>query len=112
MEGYTFINDIELMTDLLTLMVENPTNWFEKFTKLHPRYTQNEIEDTVHEINGMSLAYLYRIAESMYIEEMNGRPTGLKISSEAAKTAITNALKLLPECEADEFNEACESMGC
>ena len=112
MEGYTFINDIELMTDLLTLIVENPNNFFEKFAKSHPRYTQNEIEDTVHEINGMSLAYLYRTAENMHIEEMNGRETGLKIDSETAKTAIINAVNTLPECEADEFNEACKSMGC
>lgn len=112
MEGYTFINDIELMTDLLTLMVENPDNWFEKFAKSHQRYTQNEIEDTVKEISGQSLADLYRIAENMHIEEMNGRDTGLVIDSQTAKDAIVLALSLLPDVESRAFEDACESMGC
>lgn len=108
----TFITDIEVMTDLLTLMVDNPKGFAEEFAKCHPNYSENEIEDTVHEINGMSLAYLYRTSENMHIEEMNGRDTGLVIDSQTAKDAIVLALSLLPDCESRAFEDACESMGC
>lgn len=108
----TFITDIEVMTDLLTLMVDNPKGFAEEFAKRHPNYSENEIEDTVKEISGQSLADLYRIAENMHIEEMNGRETGLKINSETAKDAIVLALSLLPDCESRAFEDACESMGC
>ena len=107
-----FIDDIEKMTDLLTFIVENPKGWKEQFMESYSYLTEEEVDETVKEINGQSLAYLYRTAENMYIEEMNGRKTGLKTDSETAKTAIINAVNTLPECEADAFNEVCESMGC
>lgn len=111
--SYSYICDIEKMSDLLTFMVENPTGWKQQFMESYSYILEEEVDKTVEEINSESLAYLMRIAENIYIEEMNNRPrpTGLAIDSQTAKTAIINFVNTLPEKEKEDFERVCESMG-
>lgn len=109
----TFIDDVEKMTDLLTFMVEGG-KWAEDFLRLYNYLSENELEDTVRAIDGVSLANLWRQAENIYIDELNGRGDPLSVTSEQIKSAITSFLNSgkLPEHEKECFYSACESMGC
>lgn len=109
----TFIDDLEKMTDLLSLVVQH--GWeqgFERFFEAYSYLTPNEIDDTAALISPESLADLLRQAENVYIEELNGRETGLAITSEQAKSAIIDFIyKYMPEHDQRIFEHAVESMG-
>ena len=106
----TFIGDIEKMSNLLQTIIENNVNGF---LELYSNLTQEEVENTIKEINAESLADLYRQAENYYIDELNGRETGLSITSEQAKTSIIDFVysKLSKEAQKD-FEDACYNMAC
>ena len=115
-ENNTFITDLEKMVDLLqAIMSEDNATAYDEFLHKHDDVTENELDDTVKEINTETLADLYRQAENAYIEELNGRPTGLPFSSETAKAVIGNYVYnsgLLDIPQQKEFEEICSSMGC
>lgn len=112
----TFITDLEKMVDLLQASMEDDsTTAYDDFLMSYSYLTRNELDETLKVINTETLADLYRQAENAYIEEINGRPTGLAITSETAKSVIGNYVynsgKLdIPEQK--EFEEICNSMGC
>ena len=108
-----FINDLEKMTDLLSFIVQH--GWqrgYDAFLKSYSYLTANEVDNTVALISPESLADLLRQAENVYIEELNGRETGLAITSEQAKSAIIDFIyKFTPEHDQHIFEHAVESMG-
>lgn len=112
----TFIDDLEKMVDLLQAsMEEDNATAYDNFLKQYDYITENELDDTIKQVNTSTLADLYRQAENYYIEELNGRETGLSISSETAKTVIGNYVYnsgMLSIPEQKEFEEICASMGC
>lgn len=111
-----FIDDLEKMCDLLEAsMAEDTQQAYDDFLNSYSYLTQNELDDTIKEINGTSLAYLLRQAENTNIEEMNDRPTGLAITSEQAKTTITNYVYnsgLCSKADIKDFEEVTSSMAC
>lgn len=108
-----FIDDIEKMTDLLAFILAGG-EWANKFLESYSYLTLDEVQSTFYAIDGITLAELYRQAENLHIEEMNGRPTGVSVDSETVKSVITDYLNsgLLPDVERKEFEKAIESMGC
>ena len=74
---------------------------------------KEEVDNTIKEINAESLAELFRQAENYYIEELNNRDTGLSITSEQAKTSVTNYVysKLSKE-EQKDFEDYCYNIAC
>jgi len=112
----TFISDLEKMVDLLEAsMSEDSMQAYDDFLNSYSYLTQNELDDTIKQISGATLADLYRQAENAYIEELNGRPTGLAITSDIAKSVITQYVYksgLLSAGDIKEFEECCESMAC
>ena len=106
----TFIDDIEKMSNLLQAIIENNvSDFFNSYSDL----TKEEVDNTIKEINAESLAELLRQAENYYIDELNGRETGLSITSEQAKTSIIDYVysKLSKE-EQKEFENDCYNMAC
>ena len=112
----TFITDLEKMVDLLkAVMSEDNASAYDEFLRSYSYITENELDDTVKVICGETLADLYRQAENYYIEEMNGRPTGLAITSDIAKDVISRYVYqsgLVSKAEQRTFEECCEAMGC
>ena len=112
----TFIDDLEKMVDLLEAsMAEDNMQAYDDFLHSYSYLTENELDDTIKAITGEALADLYRQAENAYIEELNGRPTGLAITSETAKSVICRYVfdsGLMSKAEQREFEECCESMAC
>ena len=106
----TFINDIEKMSDLLQAITEDNISGF---LKSYFYLTKEEVDNTIKEINAESLAELFRQAENYYIEELNDRETGLSITSEQAKTSVTNYVysKLSKE-EQKDFEDYCYNIAC
>ena len=58
------------------------------------------------------LANLMRKAENVLLEEVNDRPTGLAVTGEDIKTAISNKLDTLTKQELQDFEDLCDSMAC
>lgn len=112
----TFIDDLEKMVDLLQAsMEEDNMQAYDDFLRSYSYLTENELDDTIKAINTSTLADLYRQAENYYIEELNGRPTGLAITSDIAKEVIGNYVYnsgMLSIPQQKEFEEICASMGC
>ena len=112
----TFETDLEKMVDLLeAVMSEDNASAYDEFLRSYSYITENELDDTVGLIDAEVLADLYRQAENYYIEEMNGRPTGLAITSEMAKDTISRYVYqsgLISKGEQREFEECCKAMGC
>lgn len=112
----TFETDLEKMVDLLeAIMSEDNMEAYDNFLKVHNDVTENELDNTVKLINPERLAYLMRYTENAYIEELNGRPTGLKYTAEQIKTTISNYVyntNFLTQHEREDFEEWCESMAC
>ena len=110
----TFTNETDKMIDLLeAIMAEDNMQAYDDFLKMYPDVTENELDDTVKEINGISLAYLARRIENAYIEELNGRETGLKYSAESMKTTLSNYVyntDYLTKAERQDFEDECEGM--
>ena len=106
----TFIDDIEKMPNLLQAITENNVSGF---LNLYSYLTIEDVNDTIKEINAESLADLLRQAENYYIDELNGRETGLSITSEQAKTSIVDYVynKLTKE-EQKNFENDCYNMAC
>ena len=106
----TFINDIEKMSDLLQAIAEDNISGF---LNSYSYLTKGEVDNTIKEINAESLAELFRQAENYYIEELNNRDTGLSITSEQAKTSVTNYVysKLSKE-EQKDFEDYCYNIAC
>lgn len=105
-----FIDDIEKMSNLLQAITENN---IKSFLNSYSYLTKEDVDATIREINAESLADLYRQAENYYIDELNGRETGLSITSEQAKTSIIDFVygKLSKEGQKD-FEDACYNMAC
>ena len=112
----TFETDLEKMVDLLeAIMSEDNAKAYDEFLRSYSYITENELDDTVGLIDAEVLADLYRQAENYYIEELNGRPTGLAITSEQAKSTIVKYVYdsgLVPKADQKEFEELCEAMAC
>ena len=112
----TFETDLEKMVDLLeAVMSEDNASAYDEFLRSYSYITENELDDTVGLIDAEVLADLYRQAENYYIEELNGRPTGLAITSEQAKSTIVKYVYdsgLMSKGEQREFEELCEAMAC
>ena len=112
----TFIDDLEKMVDLLeAIMSEDNEQAYDNFLSQYDYITENELDDTVKEINGHALADLYRQAENAYIEELNGRPTGLAITSDTAKTVISRYVYKSGLClnaDVEAFEDDCTAMAC
>ena len=112
----TFIDDLEKMVDLLeAIMAEDNAQAYDDFLNQYDYVTENELDDTVKEINGHTLADLYRQAENAYIEEMNERPTGLAITSDEAKTVISQYVYksgLCSKADIRAFEDDCTAMAC
>lgn len=112
----TFETDLEKMVDLLeAIMSEDNASAYDEFLRTYSYITENELDDTVELIDANVLADLYRQAENYYIEELNGRPTGLAITSEQAKSTIIKYVYdsgLVSKTEQKEFEELCEAMAC
>ena len=112
----TFETDLEKMVDLLeAIMSEDNASAYDEFLRSYSYLTENELNDTVKLINAEVLADLYRQAENYYIEELNGRPTGLAIKSYQAKNVIVDYVYksgLMLKAEQKEFEELCEAMAC
>lgn len=104
-----FINDVEKMIDFL-----NSTK--KEFLQQYSYLSEEEYDMTKEKFDKyrvVILADLYRKAENTYIEEMNGRDTGLNITSDEMKTIIVayvNNRISLEECR--EFCDLCKIMGC
>ena len=106
----TFIDDIEKMSNLLQAITENNIS---DFLNSYSNLTIEDVNNTIKEINAESLAELLRQAENYYIEELNGRETGLSITSEQAKTSIIDyAYNKLSKEEQKDFDDACYNMAC
>lgn len=106
----TFIDDIEKMSNLLQAIIENNISGF---LNSYSYLTIEDVNETIKEINAESLADLYRQAENYYIDELNGRETGLSITSEQAKTSVIGFVysKLSKEGQKD-FEDDCYNMAC
>ena len=106
----TFINDIEKMSDLWQAIAEDNISGFLNSYSYLPK---EEVDKTIKEINAESVAELFRQAENYYIEELNNRDTGLSITSEQAKTSVTNYVysKLSKE-EQKDFEDYCYNIAC
>ena len=106
----TFIDDIEKMSNLLQAITENNVSGF---LNSYSNLTIEDVNNTIKEINAESLAELLRQAENYYIEELNGRETGLSITSEQAKTSIIDFVysRLSKEAQKD-FEDDCYNMAC
>ena len=106
----TFINDIEKMSDLLQAIAEDNISGF---LNSYSYLTKEEVDNTIKEINAESLAELFRQAEKYYIEELNNRDTGLSITSEQAKTSVTNYVySMLSKEEQKDFEDYCYNVAC
>ena len=106
----TFINDIEKMSDLLQAITENNISGF---LNSYSYLTKEEVDNTIKEINAESLAELFRQAENYHIEELNNRETGLSITSEQAKTSITDYVyNMLSKKEQKDFEDYCYNIAC
>ena len=67
-KAQSFIDDLEKMVDLLEAdMAEDSEQAYEDFLRSYSYLTENEVTDTLENINGTNLAYLYRQAENAYI---------------------------------------------
>ena len=111
----TFIDDLEKMCDLLEeIMTNKLTVVVSNMVFSYDYLSKDEVLNTIKEINGTSLAYLLRKAENANIEEMNGRPTGLAITSEQAKITIIDYVynNLLTDEDIEDFDEIRNSMAC
>ena len=57
----TFINDLEKMVDLLQAsMEEDNATAYDNFLKQYDYITENELDDTIKQVNTSTLADLYR----------------------------------------------------
>lgn len=102
-----FTDDIEKMVDFLELSKG-------EFLKSYSYITEEDYAETLEDFNydrAENLAYMMRSAENMYIEEMNGRETGVSVTSLQVKQAVsTYVVEHLQQEEIDEFYEICESL--
>ena len=105
-----FIDDIEKMSYLLQSITENNIS---SFLNSYSYLTKEETDNTIKKINAENLADLFRQAENYYIEELNNRETGLSITSEQAKTSITNYVySKLSKKQQKDFEDYCYNMPC
>ena len=100
--------DVEKAVDFLELTKEEFLQSYSYLTEAE--YNYNE---ALYLINRPTiLANLMRKAENVLLEEVNNRPTGLAITSENIKTAVSNKYLELPKHEQVEFEDLCEAMAC
>ena len=109
-EGYSFITDTRLMYDFLQMT-------YAQFIQKHnvtPQTYAMTMREFIDDKAG-TLADLMRVAENMYIEELNDRDTykDLPFASKDLKNAVvTYANVRISLQEYEEFCELCNSMGC
>ena len=108
----SFISDVEKMADLLYLIVfEKGEKIYNSFLSSYSYISREEIEKTIEEIDSVALAHLYRRAKNIFIEEINGRETGMSVTSEQIKDSITRYVYggFMSDAEIKEFEECCEA---
>ncbi len=112
----TFETDIEKISDLLQLISDNnfdTEKGCQEFLASYSYLTYEEVKGTLIKVDTELLAYLMRRAENMNIEEMNGRSTGLAITSEQVKTTVTNYVynsNFFSKKDIEEFEDICNGM--
>ena len=115
-EVETFEDDLEKVVDLLkAIMSEDNAKAYDEFLRSYPYITENELDDTVGLLDVSILANLYREAENYYLDELNGRETGLAIPAEEAKSTIVRYVYdsgLVSKADQKEFEELCQAMAC
>ena len=102
------LQDVEKTTDFLELTKEE---FLQSYSYLDEAdYNYNEALYKIHKAT--ILADLMRKAENILLEETNGRPTGLAVTSENIKTAISSQYQTLNKQELQDFEDLCEAMAC
>lgn len=104
-----FIDDIEKMSDFL---IETEDNFLQQYSYL----TQKEYNETKKYFQDNKvdvLSDMYRQAENLYIEELNGRETNTTVQSENLKCRIIYYIEQYCTIkDREEFYELIDSMGC
>lgn len=112
----TFETDIEKVTDLLQFIIDNSYNiekGYQEFLASYSYLTYEEVRGTFIKLDSEILADIMREAENMYIEEMNGRSTGLAVTSEQVKTTVTNYVynsNFFSKDDIEDFEDICNGM--
>ena len=109
MANTEILTDLEKAGDFLILNKKD-------FLKSYPYVTEQEYEEALKELKEditSNLAELMRRAENVYIENLNGRETGLAITGEQLKEVINDYVcRHLTEEELEEYEDICNSMAC
>ena len=109
-EGYSFITDTRLMYDFLQMTYAQFINEHNVTPQTYAMTMREFIDDKAG-----TLADLMRVAENMYIEELNERDTYKYLpftSKDLKNTVVTYANVRISLQEYEEFCELCNSMGC
>ena len=110
----TFEDDMDKVTDLMQAIIQENSNTLSdeptainNFRVSYNLFTEGEVENTLKKIKSAEvLAYLYRQAENIYIEDINGRYTPWFIKGEQAKDVISEFAKIvLTQSQYQEFTE-------
>lgn len=95
LQSYTYIHEVDY---------EQTLNMF----KVNDHKTEEENEEVID-----NLACLLRGAENMYIEELNGRDTGLNVTGSQFKEVLFDYVaKTLNSKQKELFEELCYDMAC
>ena len=118
----TFSYDLDKMYDLLELTREEFLESYLYISNEEYYYTaegyfpDNENEAELGEYNMTvisNLADLYRQAENLYIEDLNGRDTGFLVTGGELKERIIDFVnKHLTPNQIKEFQDECDAMAC
>ena len=120
----TFEDDMDKVTDLMQFIIQansdipnslaNTEVGVANFKQSYIYLTEGEVESTLKKIKSAEvLAYLYRQAENLYIDEINGRYTPWVIKGEQAKDIINSFAEfILTPNQYKEFIDELYQMGC
>ena len=104
----SFINDIDKVADLLAIQDRR------RFLQSYSYLTEEEYDLTLLDLRKPEeIAYLWREAENLNIEEINGRPTPYNVTADELKTLLlqyTNAF--FTKEELDDMIDMCTGMAC
>lgn len=120
----TFEDDMDKVTDLMQFIIQansdiphslaNTEVGVANFKQSYIYLTEGEVESTLKKIKSAEvLAYLYRQAENLYIDEINGRYTSWLIKGSQAKDIINSFAEfILTPNQYKEFIDELYQMGC
>ena len=113
----TFEDDMDKVTELMQaiIRVDDIENGINSFTCINFRLVSiKEVENTVKRLRDVEvLANLYRQAENLYIDEINGRYTSWLIKGSQAKDIINSFAEfILTPNQYKEFIDELYQMGC